>query len=279
MLVYRRGKTTSIYIFKHTFQYTGWFWGMICNHLKQPFSRPLWTVKVQSDDDPQKGSIPYTMNCVRMLVKVPSEMTSEEQTKSLFYRPSLESMEENRKFHCIQLFHLLVLQKPVALNLKNILAFAPPPQISLQGVSGCLQWVKNESQSRTNSPIFWSNYSDRKHDRISPKWWFSKGNSLISGKSGLVKYFFKTSICWSEKKKPQPKATERQHTSLAKNLPRVVDKALDDAEKVPSFLFFFCETSIRCWNPGNFVMGNPWIHGGNWYSWNFGRWKSCFFVL
>ena len=28
------GKTTSIYILKHTFQYTGWVWGMICNHLK-----------------------------------------------------------------------------------------------------------------------------------------------------------------------------------------------------------------------------------------------------
>ena len=27
------------------------------------------------------------------------------------------------------------------------------------------------------------------HDRFSPKWWFSKGNPLISGKSGLVKYY------------------------------------------------------------------------------------------
>ena len=26
------------------------------------------------------------------------------------------------------------------------------------------------------------------HDRFSPKWWFSKGNPLISGKSGLVKH-------------------------------------------------------------------------------------------
>ncbi len=34
---------------------------------------------------------------------------------------------------------------------------------------------------------FWSNYSDL--TRPHPKWWFSKGNPLISGKSGLVKYY------------------------------------------------------------------------------------------
>ena len=33
----------------------------------------------------------------------------------------------------------------------------------------------------------WSNYSDL--TRPHPKWWFSKGNSLISGKSRLVKYY------------------------------------------------------------------------------------------
>ena len=33
----------------------------------------------------------------------------------------------------------------------------------------------------------WSNYSDLK--RPHPKWWFSKGNPLISGKSRLVKYY------------------------------------------------------------------------------------------
>ena len=32
----------------------------------------------------------------------------------------------------------------------------------------------------------WSNYSDL--TRPHPKWWFSKGNPLISGKSRLVKY-------------------------------------------------------------------------------------------
>ncbi len=35
--------------------------------------------------------------------------------------------------------------------------------------------------------LFWSNYSDL--TRPHPKWWFSKGNPLISGKSRLVKYY------------------------------------------------------------------------------------------
>ena len=35
--------------------------------------------------------------------------------------------------------------------------------------------------------IVWSNYSDL--TRPHPKWWFSKGNPLISGKSRLVKYY------------------------------------------------------------------------------------------
>ena len=34
---------------------------------------------------------------------------------------------------------------------------------------------------------FWSNYSDL--TRPHPKWWFSKGNPLISGKPRLVKYY------------------------------------------------------------------------------------------
>ena len=33
----------------------------------------------------------------------------------------------------------------------------------------------------------WANYSDL--TRPHPKWWFSKGNPLISGKSRLVKYY------------------------------------------------------------------------------------------
>ena len=38
-----------------------------------------------------------------------------------------------------------------------------------------------------NEHIIWSNYSDL--TRPHPKWWFSKGNPLISGKSRLVKYY------------------------------------------------------------------------------------------
>ena len=41
------------------------------------------------------------------------------------------------------------------------------------------------------TPI-WSNYSDL--TRPHPKWWFSKGNPLISGKSSLVKYYNLTRI-------------------------------------------------------------------------------------
>ena len=38
-----------------------------------------------------------------------------------------------------------------------------------------------------NGENIWSNYSDL--TRPHPKWWFSKGNPLISGKSRLVKYY------------------------------------------------------------------------------------------
>ena len=40
---------------------------------------------------------------------------------------------------------------------------------------------------QSNKPIVWSNYSDL--TRPHPKWWFSKGNPLISGKSRLMKYY------------------------------------------------------------------------------------------
>ena len=42
-------------------------------------------------------------------------------------------------------------------------------------------------EKTTNYIYFWSNYSDL--TRPHPKWWFSKGNPLISGKSRLVKYY------------------------------------------------------------------------------------------
>ena len=42
-------------------------------------------------------------------------------------------------------------------------------------------------ESGTPKLIIWSNYSDL--TRPHSKWWFSKGNPLISGKSRLVKYY------------------------------------------------------------------------------------------
>ena len=60
----------------------------------------------------------------------------------------------------------------------NIFYDLQPPVISKRSwleSPGCL------------APLFWSNYSDL--TRPHPKWWFSKGNPLISGKSRLVKYY------------------------------------------------------------------------------------------
>ena len=49
-------------------------------------------------------------------------------------------------------------------------------------------WIlKLQTKNLPFSPCFWSNYSDL--TRPHPKWWFSKGNPLISGKSRLVKYY------------------------------------------------------------------------------------------
>ncbi len=52
---------------------------------------------------------------------------------------------------------------------------------------------------RHESGIIWSNYSDL--TRPHPKWWFSKGNPFISGKSRLVKSLnlasFHLNECWN----------------------------------------------------------------------------------
>ena len=42
-------------------------------------------------------------------------------------------------------------------------------------------------QTHRGKELIWSNYSDL--TRPHRKWWFSKGNPLISGKSRLVKYY------------------------------------------------------------------------------------------
>ena len=44
-------------------------------------------------------------------------------------------------------------------------------------------YIERERESES----FWPNYSDL--TRPHPKWWFSKGNPLISGKSRLVNYY------------------------------------------------------------------------------------------
>ena len=59
-------------------------------------------------------------------------------------------------------------------------------------------WLLGGAVSTTMPPVVavlfryisWSNYSDL--TRPHPKWWFRKGNPLISGKSGLVKYYNST---------------------------------------------------------------------------------------
>ena len=53
------------------------------------------------------------------------------------------------------------------------------------------QWERTTNQRKVFAlflliGILWSNYSDL--TRPHPKWWFSKGNPLISGKPRLVKY-------------------------------------------------------------------------------------------
>ena len=64
------------------------------------------------------------------------------------------------------------------------------PQQPFEGVT----WTHSPSQkghdrriAREMVSFFWSNYSDL--TRPHPKWWFSKGNPLISVKSRLVKYY------------------------------------------------------------------------------------------
>ena len=50
-----------------------------------------------------------------------------------------------------------------------------------------IEFLKMYLKSIWDSHIIWSNYSDL--TRPHPKWWFSKGNPLISGKSSLANYY------------------------------------------------------------------------------------------
>ncbi len=56
-------------------------------------------------------------------------------------------------------------------------------QILYEGSIELVRWTTTQS----GYEWIWSNYSDL--TRPHPKWWFSKGNPLISGKSRLVKYY------------------------------------------------------------------------------------------
>jgi len=58
--------------------------------------------------------------------------------------------------------------------------------ISLQEAAKGLQEAE-ESWAKKNKTSIWSNYSDL--TRPHPKWWFSKGNPLNSGKPRLVKHY------------------------------------------------------------------------------------------
>ena len=50
-----------------------------------------------------------------------------------------------------------------------------------------IKWNRSKHHQDIVKRYIWSNYSDL--TRPHPKWWCSKGNPLISGKSGLVKYY------------------------------------------------------------------------------------------
>ena len=69
-------------------------------------------------------------------------------------------------------------------------------------------------QAGHNGPniFIWSNYSDL--TRPHPKWWFSKGNPLISGKSGWVKYYNLAIDGTSARKELCSHKTPRYHATV-----------------------------------------------------------------
>ena len=56
---------------------------------------------------------------------------------------------------------------------------------------------ENTTQCTQQYPCCWSNYSDL--TRPHPKWWFSKGSPVISGRSRLVKYDILARRLWLRK--------------------------------------------------------------------------------
>ncbi len=75
----------------------------------------------------------------------------------------------------------------------NRLVGIQPSQVNLTKSGGICQ-------------CFWSNYSD-----LTPNWWFSKGNPLISGKSKLVKYY-NLARCFNRFKRPKKTKHVGKHT-------------------------------------------------------------------
>ena len=70
-----------------------------------------------------------------------------------------------------------------------ILTICQTPNWILSMQNQISTWIslKKNPFPELSYPIIWANYSDL--TRPHPKWWFSKGIPLISGKSRLVKYY------------------------------------------------------------------------------------------
>ena len=59
-----------------------------------------------------------------------------------------------------------------------------------------LRWLSKIAMVEFLQTLIWSNYSDL--TRPHPKWWFSKGNPLISVKSRLMKYYNLTRLMYHQ---------------------------------------------------------------------------------
>ena len=165
------------------------------------------------------------MNCVWVVVKVPSEMTSEEQTKSLFYRPSLESMEKKQEVSLHPALPFACPHKAGGPKSQKILAFAPPNLSS--GSLGCLQWVQKI--------LLFSGQILATPHYLTPNGGLVREIPGYFRKIWLGELLFFDPYFWSEKK-PQPKATEPTH---------IARQGFRRRGEGTEFSVFFCETSIR----------------------------------
>ena len=81
---------------------------------------------------------------------------------------------------CWRVMHMLT---HIYIYIGNLSKYTWKTQLVLNHASDWTFQLRNDRKL----PSIWSNYSDL--TRPHPKWWFSKGNLLISGKSRLVKYY------------------------------------------------------------------------------------------